>query len=123
MANSKHHDRTELGPVIYFSKKEEPYGFLSKWYPEGFEDPDFPDIYFPTAEHYMHYNKAILMGDANMAKEILDVPVTAKLRVELVSLLASNQDRMAGQVEGMMGQIGVEVGCHTGTMVAGCYGG
>ncbi|KAK6839086.1 hypothetical protein PG987_004952 [Apiospora arundinis] len=76
MANSKYHDRTELGPVIYFSKKEEPYGFLSQWFPKGFEDPDFPNIYFPTAEHYMHFNKAILMGDVNMAKEILDVPVS-----------------------------------------------
>lgn len=69
---SHYRDRTSRGPVVYFYRKTEPFGFLSQWYASGFKDDEnFPGIYFPTAEHYMHYRKAILFGDQETADKIL----------------------------------------------------
>ena len=55
-------------PAVYFHKPEEPYGFLSNWYPAKFW---LDDRWFSSTEQYMMYQKAELFGDHVTAEAIL----------------------------------------------------
>lgn len=46
-------------------------GCLSQWWPAAFT---VDGLEYSTAEHYMMWRKAMLFGDATMAKAILDAP-------------------------------------------------
>ncbi|KAK8099772.1 uncharacterized protein PG998_013013 [Apiospora kogelbergensis] len=84
MELAHYHGHAAGKPVIYFYKKNEPYGFLSQFYARGFEDPDYPGLYFSTAEHHIHYNKAILFEDNERAEEILAVPASQPSKAYLL---------------------------------------
>lgn len=55
-------------PVLFF-KPEQPYGFMSNWWPSPFT---IDNVLFPTTEHHMMVMKALLMGDQAMARTILN---------------------------------------------------
>lgn len=77
MATAAASEENGLIPCLYFHKKTEKVGgFMSQFYPSRFKDPEIPGIIFPMAEHYMHYRKAKLMGDDDVAQKILDLPPT-----------------------------------------------
>ncbi|CAG7845909.1 SubName: Full=Uncharacterized protein {ECO:0000313/EMBL:CCA77961.1} [Serendipita indica DSM 11827] len=48
---------------LFFWKPEQEHGWASQWYPSTFVDEK--GITYPTAEHYMMYQKAILFSDPN----------------------------------------------------------
>ncbi|KAI0753815.1 hypothetical protein C8Q74DRAFT_1320242 [Fomes fomentarius] len=54
---------------IFFWKPEQLYGWASQWYPSPFStcitlpDGTERDVFFPTAEHWMIGQKALLFGD------------------------------------------------------------
>ena len=55
---------------IYFWKISEPtYGCFSNWFHSPFSDNN--NNQFGTAEHYLMYRKALLMGDQTIANQIL----------------------------------------------------
>ncbi|KAK3903055.1 hypothetical protein C8A05DRAFT_33222 [Staphylotrichum tortipilum] len=57
---------------VYFWRDSDPLtGYLSQWYPCAFSDDADPSIIYPTAEHYMMYQKALLFSDAAVAAEVL----------------------------------------------------
>lgn len=75
MATAAAYREHGLPPRLYFYKKTEKVGeFMSQFYPSPFKDPEIPGIIFPTAVHYMHYRKAKLMGDNDVAQKILNLP-------------------------------------------------
>ncbi|KAI0394702.1 DUF1768-domain-containing protein [Xylariaceae sp. FL0594] len=59
---------------IYFWKPQEPEtGYLSQWYSLlPFRDRTDPAKVYPTAEHYMMHHKALLFGDPEIARLILE---------------------------------------------------
>ncbi|KAG8766792.1 hypothetical protein FRC20_006118 [Serendipita sp. 405] len=81
---------------IFFWKPEEEYGWASQWYESPFWDkphqtskylhqtngPSTGLVVFPTAEHYMMYQKAILFHDYTVADQILETPATNPARVK-----------------------------------------
>ena len=77
--------------IFFFGYEgESPYVCFQQWFPSPFTAPleslgdkgrNAGDVFeFPTTEHYMMYRKAMLMGDAEVAKKILDAthPSAAK---------------------------------------------
>ena len=64
--------------TIYFWKINSTHGYLSQWKPSIFEDEDGNE--FPTAEHYMMYQKAILFKDDVIADLILTEKSPAKVK-------------------------------------------
>ena len=64
-------------PLVLFWKADEENGWLSNWSPHGFTEND---VTFRTAEHYLMYHKAMLMGDEACAKQIIRArtPLAAK---------------------------------------------
>ena len=69
------------GPIFFFREFEEPYGFMSQWYPCSFLAPaplpageSAPQMTFLTTEQYMMYHKAIVFEDQETAKEIMLQP-------------------------------------------------
>ena len=68
---------TSMPSIIGFWKEDQPYGFLSNWYPAGFE---FMGAFFKTSEHWMMWQKARVMGDLDMAEKILDVETPAEAK-------------------------------------------
>jgi ribA/ribD-fused uncharacterized protein len=54
--------------AVFFHKPEEPYGYLSNWYPSPF---DLDEIHFSSAEQYIMYRKCMLFGDEHAAKAVL----------------------------------------------------
>ncbi|KAL2053630.1 hypothetical protein ABVK25_005932 [Lepraria finkii] len=69
------------GPVFFWREYEEPYGFMSQWYPSTFTAPappsagkNAPPMTFFTAEHYMMYQKAIVFKDPEIADNIMLEP-------------------------------------------------
>lgn len=69
------------GPIFFFREFEEPYGFLSQWYPCSFTAPappsagkDASHITFLTTEQYMMYQKAIMFNDHEVADQIMLEP-------------------------------------------------
>lgn len=53
---------------LFFWSQLDDYGFLSQWCPSKFT---VNRIVYPTAEHYMMYQKAILFKDEETAQKIL----------------------------------------------------
>ncbi|KAL7423862.1 hypothetical protein Q5752_001447 [Cryptotrichosporon argae] len=50
---------------------------LSHWFPSPFSDARYPDVTFPTAEHYIMYRKAVLF-DPSRAADVLASPDPAR---------------------------------------------
>lgn len=59
------------GPIYFWRETEEPYGWMSQWYAYEMRDGSASTIVYPTAEHYMMYQKARLFGDDEVAGEVL----------------------------------------------------
>jgi hypothetical protein len=68
---------------IFFWKPNQEEGVLSQWYPCLFSDGQYA---YSSAEQYMMYQKALLMGDEQMADNILfeNNPATIKKYGRLV---------------------------------------
>lgn len=49
-----------------------PESRFQMWYPASFADPQYPDVRFQTAEHYVMHAKALIMSDASTAERILE---------------------------------------------------
>lgn len=69
------------GPAVHYTSQhlffygyelQLPEARLQNWYPASFTDPKFPGVRFQTAEHYIMYRKAVIMGDASTAERILN---------------------------------------------------
>ncbi|KAI1174670.1 hypothetical protein F4777DRAFT_553029 [Nemania sp. FL0916] len=75
-------------PIFFWKPHEFSTGYLSQWYAQPFRGRNTPiiitslstditipnnnsDIIYPTAEHFMMHQKAVLFGDSAMALEIL----------------------------------------------------
>ncbi|KAJ2915143.1 hypothetical protein MD484_g5278, partial [Candolleomyces efflorescens] len=63
---------------IFFWKTNERHGWASQWYPSPFAatislDGEDQSVTFPSAEHWMMVQKALLFSDNEVAKEILEV--------------------------------------------------
>ena len=63
----------DLHPAAQFGfwREADPLGCCSNWHPTGF---DFRGIHYATGEHWMMWQKARLMGDAEKATQILVAP-------------------------------------------------
>ena len=57
-----------MADAVFFHLPDEPYGFLSNWYPSPFE---IDGIRYSSCEQYIMYQKCILFGDENSAGEVL----------------------------------------------------
>ncbi|KAK4697660.1 hypothetical protein P7C71_g438, partial [Lecanoromycetidae sp. Uapishka_2] len=70
------------GPIFFWREYEEPYGFLSQWYPSAFKarPKEADEKTFLTTEQYMMYHKAILFKDTEIADQIMIEPEPAKQR-------------------------------------------
>jgi ribA/ribD-fused uncharacterized protein len=60
-----------------FCKVNQPNGYLSNWWAAPFE---LDGIVYPTTEHHMMYQKAILMGDQDVANLILRATSPAEVK-------------------------------------------
>lgn len=65
------------GDFVFFCKKNEPNGYLSNWYAAPFE---IDGVHFAHTEAHMMYHKAMLMGDAEIAKQILRTKSLAEVK-------------------------------------------
>ena len=54
--------------TVYFHKLEEPYGFLSNWYPS---DIAVDGKRFSSTEQYIMYKKCMILGDEAAAKQVM----------------------------------------------------
>ncbi|KAL2174699.1 uncharacterized protein P884DRAFT_208233 [Thermothelomyces heterothallicus CBS 202.75] len=63
--------KSEADSPVYFWRMSDPAGYLSQWYPCAFSDDKDPSITYPTAEHYMMHQKAVLFSDLEVGAEIL----------------------------------------------------
>ncbi|KAH6853378.1 hypothetical protein B0I37DRAFT_348834 [Chaetomium sp. MPI-CAGE-AT-0009] len=61
----------DTSPVYFWRETDPLTGYLSQWYACAFTDDTDPSIIYPTAEHYMMYQKALLFHDPAIAAEIL----------------------------------------------------
>ena len=61
--------------AFFFHKPDEPYGYLSNWYPSPF---DLDGKHFSSVEQYIMYRKCMIFGDEKSAKAILATEDTAK---------------------------------------------
>lgn len=59
------------GPIYFWRETEQPYGWMSQWYAYEMRDGSDSTIVYPTAEHYMMYQKARLFNDSKVAGEVL----------------------------------------------------
>ena len=57
-----------MDEMICFHNPDEPYGFLSNWYPSRFE---VGGVGYSSLEQYMMHMKALLFGDAVTAGKVL----------------------------------------------------
>lgn len=65
--------------AVFFHKPDEPFGFLSNWYPSDFA---IDGINFSSVEQYIMYRKCLILGEEDIAKQILltdDVALQQKL--------------------------------------------
>ena len=66
-------EQLQIGPnsydAVFFHKTDEPFGFLSNWYPSTFL---IDGIRYTSAEQYIMYQKCKLLGDDASAQAILD---------------------------------------------------
>lgn len=58
-------------PIFFWHEDEEPFGYISQWYKAPLHDTSVPEIVFPTAEHWMMYQKAKLFHDDATAAQII----------------------------------------------------
>lgn len=63
--------------VIGFYKPSDEYGYMSNWYMSDFE---VDGIKFSSGEQYMMHSKAILFGDAEISKKILNTDDVAEIK-------------------------------------------
>ena len=61
-----------LDAAYFWMPEDKPYGALSHWHLARMQDHQGNE--FPTVEHYMMYQKAILFGDQAIATEVLSTP-------------------------------------------------
>lgn len=61
-------DLTPFDGFVLFWKPTQVNGYLGNWFDAPF---DLNGIHFPTSEHYMMYEKAMLMGDDITANDIV----------------------------------------------------
>ncbi|KAF8341869.1 hypothetical protein F5887DRAFT_975355 [Amanita rubescens] len=77
---------------IFFWKTNEEYGWMSQWYYSPFEATikiggQTESVVFPTAEHWMMVQKALLFGDEEIARKVLEKQeVTSKHMAEVKAL-------------------------------------
>ncbi|KAF9446575.1 DUF1768-domain-containing protein [Macrolepiota fuliginosa MF-IS2] len=69
----------ETSDYIFFWKTNEEHGYMSQWAYSPFKadveiDGQVEKCEFPTAEHWMMVQKALLFGDTAVAREILATP-------------------------------------------------
>lgn len=62
---------------ILFCKVNQPNGYLSNWWSAPFE---LDGVLYPTTEHHMMYQKAILMGDHEVAQKVLKATSPAQVK-------------------------------------------
>ncbi|MBP3883500.1 MAG: NADAR family protein [Olsenella sp.] len=62
---------------IGFWRESDPLGCCSNWHPTGF---DYRGTHFSTGEHWMMWQKARLMGDAEKATQILEAPTPRRAK-------------------------------------------
>ena len=63
--------------IICFNLIDEPYGFLSNWYPSRFI---LDGMTFTSMEQYMMYRKALLFADRETAQAILSTDNVGKIK-------------------------------------------
>lgn len=89
--------RTQSGsvpmPRLYFNGKHGEHGYLSHRYVHNFEDNKYPGVVFPTMEHYLHYAKAKLFGDDDLATAIMEIPTTATASIAKTAAKVKNFDQ------------------------------
>ena len=64
--------------IICFHNPNEENGYLSNWYPTHFT---VDGIEFSSMEQFMMYQKAITFQDQTIAKEILQIKDSAKIKL------------------------------------------
>jgi ribA/ribD-fused uncharacterized protein len=65
------------GPILFWKITEPEYGCFSNWVFSPFTENG---VKFDTAEHYLMYHKALLMGDTLVANTILKTSHPAKIK-------------------------------------------
>lgn len=80
-------------PAIFFHKTDEPYGFLSNWYPAKFR---LDGRWFSSTEQYLMYQKAELFGDHVTAEAILRTDSPAEQKALGREVLGYNSNVWAG---------------------------
>ena len=63
--------------IICFHNPDEINGYLSNWYLSDF---NMDGIHYSSMEQYMMYQKAILFGDEEIAKQILETSNVGKIK-------------------------------------------
>ena len=63
--------------VIGFYKAGDEYGYMSNWYMSDFV---VDGIKFTSGEQYMMHSKAVLFGDEEIAKQIMDTDDVAEIK-------------------------------------------
>jgi len=66
--------------TIYFFKPENPYGFLSQWYPSEFSEVSGPPVKYINTEQYMMAKKAQLFSDEEAYKKIMSATSPSTMR-------------------------------------------
>ena len=62
---------------VFFCKINQPNGYLSNWWAAPFE---FDGVRYPTTEHFMMYQKALMMGDHAVAEQVLMATSPAQVK-------------------------------------------
>ena len=63
--------------IICFHNPDEPNGYLGNWYLSAFE---LDGISYSSMEQYMMYQKAVLFGDDDIARQILETSDVGKIK-------------------------------------------
>lgn len=66
-----------MDSMICFHNPDEPDGYLSNWYLSEFE---IDDVRYSSLEQYMMHKKALLFGDAEAARHILETDDPGKIK-------------------------------------------
>lgn len=65
-------------PAVYFHDPDKEYGFLSNWYMSSFE---LDGVTYSSMEQYIMYQKCILFGDTETAKQIINTDDVEKAKM------------------------------------------
>ena len=68
MSNGKLKINDREVEAVFFHKPDEPYGWLSNWYPSEFE---LEGIRYSSVEQYIMYQKCVLFGDLESAEMVM----------------------------------------------------